>query len=144
MTKKFYYAVRNGVSPGIYFTWEDCKKQVDGFKGAEYKKFSTLEEANNFIHKETDSIKEKHIDIDKIDIQEKEGIAYVDGSYNTTTKECGFGVVLFTSKGKKTFYEKVEEKRYSSYRNVTGEIFGSIFAIEKSIEYKLHISEENR
>ena len=31
-----YYAVLKGETPGIYFNWDDCKKQVSGFSGAEY------------------------------------------------------------------------------------------------------------
>lgn len=43
-----YYAVRNGRRPGIYSTWDECKQQVDGFKGAVYKKFGDLKEATAF------------------------------------------------------------------------------------------------
>ena len=27
-----FYAVRTGFAPGIYHTWEECLKQVTGFK----------------------------------------------------------------------------------------------------------------
>ena len=30
-----FYAVKNGRVPGVYRTWDDAKKQVDGFSGAE-------------------------------------------------------------------------------------------------------------
>ena len=43
-----YYAVKNGRNPGIYMTWDDCKKQVDGYSKAEFKSFKTLEEAKKF------------------------------------------------------------------------------------------------
>ena len=46
---KFYYAVRKGKTPGIYETWGKCEEQVKGYSGAEYKKFSTYEEALSFI-----------------------------------------------------------------------------------------------
>ena len=36
MAKK-YYAVRVGKVPGIYQTWDECKKNVHGFPAAEYK-----------------------------------------------------------------------------------------------------------
>lgn len=36
-----FYAVRFGKNPGVYNSWNECKKQVSGFKGAIYKKFST-------------------------------------------------------------------------------------------------------
>lgn len=43
--KKKYYVVWNGVSPGIYTSWTDCKLQINGFEGAVYKSFDTAEEA---------------------------------------------------------------------------------------------------
>ena len=44
-----YYAVKNGIVPGVYTTWEECCKQIEGFSGAEYKKFKTMEEATDFV-----------------------------------------------------------------------------------------------
>ena len=49
MAKKKYYAVKKGRSPGIYETWADCKKQVDGFPGAVYKGFPVRGEAEDFM-----------------------------------------------------------------------------------------------
>jgi len=49
MTKKNFYAVRIGVKPGIYRTWPECQKQVDGFKGAKFRGFVTEKEAIEFI-----------------------------------------------------------------------------------------------
>ncbi|RMH31435.1 MAG: hypothetical protein D6690_16335 [Nitrospirae bacterium] len=46
---KKYYAVRQGRRPGIYSSWEQCKAQVDRYPGAEYKAFSSLEDAKAFL-----------------------------------------------------------------------------------------------
>ena len=43
MAKK-YYAVKEGITPGIYYTWDDCKKMVDGYYNV-YKQI--LETLNN-------------------------------------------------------------------------------------------------
>ena len=48
MASKFY-AVRKGKKPGIYKTWDECKNQVNGFPGAEYKSFKTKSEANAYM-----------------------------------------------------------------------------------------------
>ncbi|CAI2647045.1 Ribonuclease H [Apilactobacillus kunkeei] len=48
MASKFY-AVRKGKKPGIYSTWDECKNQVNGFPGAEYKSFKTKSEANAYM-----------------------------------------------------------------------------------------------
>lgn len=44
-----YYAIKNGRHPGIYTTWDDAKKQVDGFSGAVYKSFKQRSDAETFI-----------------------------------------------------------------------------------------------
>jgi len=47
-----YYAVKIGKQPGIYPCWEKgAKEQIQGFKGAVYKKFKTQEEAREFMDK---------------------------------------------------------------------------------------------
>ena len=56
MSKKKYYAVKVGKTPGIYMTWADCSEQVTGYKGAKYKSFSTIEEAAAFINDENINI----------------------------------------------------------------------------------------
>lgn len=49
-----YYAVKAGNVPGIYDNWAECEKQIKGFKGAIYKSFKTLEEAEDFYNSELD------------------------------------------------------------------------------------------
>ena len=113
-----YYAVKNGRKPGIYSSWDECKKQVEKFKGAIYKSFTSLEDAKVFI-------KEEKIEFDG-------GlIAYVDGSYNIKTHEYGFGyVIIEEQKVIKEMYGKGADENYASMRNVAGEILGSICAME--------------
>ena len=43
--KQKYYVVWKGISPGIYTSWTDCQLQINGFTGAIYKSFKTLEGA---------------------------------------------------------------------------------------------------
>lgn len=45
------YAVRVGKKPGIYTTWAEAEAQVKGYAHAEYKSFSTEEEALNYMNK---------------------------------------------------------------------------------------------
>ena len=47
--KKKYYAVAKGRKTGIFNSWEDCKKQVDGFSSAVYKSFESEAEAKKYI-----------------------------------------------------------------------------------------------
>lgn len=46
---KWYYAVANGRNTGIYENWSDCQQQVNGYSGAKYKKFSSVEAAQDFL-----------------------------------------------------------------------------------------------
>ncbi len=56
--KKKYYVVWRGFKPGIYNTWEDCKKQVIGFDGAQYKSFKDKIEAEQAFNKSYQEIAE--------------------------------------------------------------------------------------
>ena len=84
MSKKKFYAVKKGYKVGVYNTWDECKKQVNGFSGAEYKSFQTLDEAYEYMGVKKD-VKVENGDFVK---------AYVDGSYEHAIREYGSGVVI--------------------------------------------------
>jgi ribonuclease HI len=46
MKKTKFYVVWEGRRPGVYRTWEEARRQVEGFTGAKYKSFPTREEAS--------------------------------------------------------------------------------------------------
>ena len=48
MPKKFY-AVRIGRVPGVYLSWDQCKKQTHGFPRAEFKSFPSAVAAQDYI-----------------------------------------------------------------------------------------------
>lgn len=118
-----YYAVKKGHKPGIYTSWDECKKQVEKFSGAVYKSFTSLEDAKNFIKLEEEKIVDYGL------------IAYVDGSYNIKTKEYGYGCILI--EGQKVIKElsgKGDKEALVSMRNVAGEILGSLAAMKFALE----------
>ena len=45
--KQKFYVVWAGHNPGIYTSWEDCKRETDHFDGARFKSFATEEEAKH-------------------------------------------------------------------------------------------------
>lgn len=49
MSKQKFYVVWKGVNPGIYTSWTDCQLQIQGYKGALYKSFESLEEAERAL-----------------------------------------------------------------------------------------------
>jgi ribonuclease HI len=50
MAKSKFYVVWQGVEPGVYSSWEDCKRQISGYPDAKYKSFATQEQANEAYH----------------------------------------------------------------------------------------------
>lgn len=131
---KFYYAVKTGKKVGVYETWAQCQEQVTGFSGAKYKKFSTFEEAIDFVEDEGDFLRP-----DTDDIKYNEIIAYVDGSFDLKTRTYSYGVVIISNEGKETFSGRENDKELAEMRNVSGEIKGAMIAMEKAIEKKKNI-----
>lgn len=122
-----YYAVKVGLNPGVYNTWEECQKNVIGYEGAIYKSFSSLDEANAFIKDE------------ELPVEINGPQAYVDGSYNVATGEYSFGAVLLIDGQIYQFKRKFGPDEYSESRNVAGEIRGASFIINYA--YKQGIKE---
>jgi ribonuclease HI len=50
-----FYAVSKGKNVGIYDSWDECKNNTKGYKGAIFKKFTTKEDADRFILENTDT-----------------------------------------------------------------------------------------
>lgn len=120
---KKYYAVKKGRKKGIYLSWDECKKQVEKFSGAVYKSFSSLEEAKSFIEETLETISTDCLH------------AYVDGSYNITTKEYGYGcVIIYHNRVVNEYYGKGNNEQLALMRNVSGEILGSLRAMKYAKE----------
>lgn len=130
-----YYVVRKGRNPGIYLTWEECKKQVDGFSNAEFKSFSSESEAREYLNNDVASYHEESPKKGSTAILKN--IAYVDGSFDEHSKTYGFGgFIIYEENGKK--YVRVvqgagNDSDMSKMRNVAGEISGAMRIVEEAI-----------
>lgn len=134
MAKK-YYAVRKGKVPGIYMTWNDCKAQVDGFSGAEYKSFPSIKEAALYVEGGNDESVSANMQ-DGIPVTDEfNAVAYVDGSYNQATGKFSYGVVMFHNGKELHFSEKQDDKGLAEMRNVAGEIKGAQCAMRYAVEH---------
>ena len=62
-----FYVVWQGRETGIFTSWEECKPQIEDYKGAQYKSFKTREEAEQaFMHSYYTAInKDKKSDVKK-------------------------------------------------------------------------------
>ena len=135
MTKaKKYYAVRKGVTPGIYTSWADCQQNINGFSGAEYKGFSTEQEAKAFLA--SDDTYNEQSDIPRI-YSKSEAVAYIDGSYNSETNEYAYGVVLFNDDGQQNFAAKFSDTEKAKSRNVAGEVEAATFVMRYCYQHNI-------
>lgn len=119
-----YYAVRIGRNPGIYHTWDECKRETMGFKGASFKKFSTREDAEAFINEIEEEKKES--------AEKDELVVYVDGSYRNKDKSHSYGVYMFNNEEEYTYSKRFFKD--SEMRNVSGEIKGAMRAMEEAVK----------
>lgn len=121
--KKKYYAVRQGREVGIFDTWDECKKQVGGYSGAEYKSFLTKDEALAYIKGE-----------EQKPLASGGAVAYVDGSYLHKKKMFSFGAVIIYNGEEKHFKAAFSDSSLATMRNVAGEIKGAEFVMRYCIE----------
>jgi ribonuclease HI len=125
MAQKKYYAVRKGRNIGVFETWEECKKSIDGYSNAEYKSFSDRENAELYL--------EGKEQIEKIRSLLKEDIviAYVDGSYSDEHKKYSYGCVFITKDNdilRESGYG--DDPDFLKMKNIAGEILGVMHAVE--------------
>lgn len=125
MASKFY-AVKKGRKPGIYKTWPDAQKQVAGFSGAQFKSFTTEQEAHDFISPPA----KPAVDWLAHDTIE----AYVDGSFDRSSSRYAYGVVIVKNdQVVETFNEANNDPRYVESFQIAGEVFGALAAIRWAI-----------
>ncbi|KAB2459154.1 reverse transcriptase-like protein [Bacillus sp. CH126_4D] len=138
MAKNNFYAVRIGLKPGIYKTWAECQKQINGFSGAVYKKFVTEADALDYIQEKETQVQntETNETIDKAieALDEETLIAFVDGTYSKESSLYGYGIVFINSIGEKeTLYGSDDNESYIESGNVAGEIEGVKVAITHAL-----------
>lgn len=126
MAKNKFYAVKRGLVPGIYESWDECKPNVIGCPGAIYKGFPTLQEAENFLDPDMDIT---------APINDTNGVvAYVDGSFDEETGYYACGVVIIRDGHESYFADSDNNKDMVSMRNVAGEILGAQFAMQYAVD----------
>lgn len=128
MAKKKVYAVKKGKNPGIYDSWEECREAVSGYPGAQFRGFSSEQEARAYLGVEsrTESGPEEAVG----EIPENGLVAYVDGSFDEALGKYSFGCILITPEGE-IFRESGNGSQPESLaiRNVAGEMLGAMYAV---------------
>ena len=136
MSKKVY-AIQYGfdlkndkkIENTIVTTWAECLKYVKGVKGAKYKSFESMDEANKYLKQGMSMLKKSDETYPKDCLH-----AYVDGSYSALREEYSYGVVCV----KNDVVEYIESGSGKSdlqnnIRQIAGELKGAIKAVEYGI-----------
>ena len=125
--KPKFYAVKAGVVPGVYLTWEECESMVRGFPGADYKSFATMAEADDYVTGRESTSAECP--------PEGELYAYVDGSFNSQTGVYGYGIVFLFPDGHTEETQGGDcNPEVASMRNVAGELKGAMLAMQYAVK----------
>ena len=127
MTK--FYAVRKGKKTGVFSTWDECKEQVTGFKGAIYKSFKTLVEAEEFVKGNEEKIE---------NVEAVDGVyAYIDGSFDRVNGIYGSGVVIVDCEEKYEYKHAGNREDYAQLHNVAGELEAAKFVMWYAVDKKI-------
>lgn len=127
------YAIFQGHTPGLYDTWDEASEQVQGFKGAIYKSFTTRDEAILWLRECVLSAKDPVSDhlielIKSVDVPEAHKdriIIHTDGGASPNPGKGGYGVVLTHGK-----YRKELSAGYKLTTNNRMEMMAVIVALE--------------
>ena len=139
MAKKVY-AIQYGfdaknnkkIENTIVDTWNECLKYVKGVKGAKYKSFESIEDANAYLNEGNRMLKKSDENYPKDCLH-----AYVDGSYNSSDGRYSYGVVCVKNNVVE-YIESNAEKDTSekNIRQIAGELKGAVKAVEYALKEK--------
>lgn len=155
------YAVKTGRITGLYNTWDECKAQVNGFSGAEFKSFAVnanfdinndnstiahdIKEYMGWIDAVSDAVSPVSVEnndctslsldeLCKIYNTKDKALAYVDGSFDAKNSRYSCGIVIICNGQILESAYADSDENLISMRNVAGEIMGAQIAIEKCIK----------
>lgn len=136
MAKKVY-AIQSGfdfknnkeIQNIIVNTWAECLNYVKGVKGAKYKSFENINDANEYLNEGNRMLKKSDENYPKDCLH-----VYVDGSYNSSDTRYSYGVVAVRNNVVE-YIESNSEKDTSekNIRQIAGELKGAIRAVEYAL-----------
>ena len=98
-----YYVVKKGHTIGIFKTWGECKKSIDGYKNPIFRKFETYEEANSFFKNKIATTKK-----DTINTTDTKNIKFINTQKQTVNDTNKLNDVTESNKEENSFFgEKI-------------------------------------
>lgn len=139
---KYFYAVKVGNNPGIYNTWNECQREVIGYKGAKFKKFKDYKEALNFLENNSSGLgkesksegENSKYDINQDEIKDGEVVSFVDGSFCLEEMTYSYGVVMISKDSIQEYSGREDNQDLAEMRNVSGELRGAMEAMEIAMD----------
>ncbi|MEW8995217.1 viroplasmin family protein [Clostridium sp.] len=131
-----YYAIKKGkdfnnnidVNNIIVKSWSECLSYVKGAKGAIYKSFLTEKEAKDYL--DSSSELKKGVDNYPLDVPH----IYVDGSYNISTEEFGYGLLVVESDIITYVNYGGGKNNECNQRQVNGELKAAIESVKYAVD----------
>ena len=136
--KKKYYVVWKGHQPGIYESWDDCRRQVEGFAGAAYKAFEShtaaaaalQEQPAKYIFKKEATAKKEKLPFAGNPIHES---IVVDAAWNSVQKDMEYQGIYYKT-GNKIFHSGP----HANGTNNIGEFLAIVHALAYCQKHGLH------
>jgi len=131
MSKNKFFVVWEGKEPGIYRSWEECKRQIHGYGGAIYKGFATEAEAReamvspcwDFIGKNAKPKQPTAIDVEKYGMPNLESLS-VDAACSGNP-----GVMEYRGVYSKTAEEVFRQGPFKEGTNNIGEFLALVHGL---------------
>lgn len=123
------YAVKKGNKTGIFENWSECQAATKGFSGAEFKSFTTIEEAETYLD-------DRDVWVEQITKDNADGylVAFTDGSFDKDLKRYSYGVQFILPDGNQSdICGYGSNPEYIDSNNIIGEIFGVINALDWAV-----------
>ncbi len=139
---KKVYAIKEGFNSNtnekienkIVDTWAECLKYVKGVKGAKYKSFEDIIEAEKFLYEAGNIFKKEDNNYPEDCLH-----IYVDGSYNASTEEYSYGMVAV--KNEVVLHIESAKGKSDSARNIR-QIAGELEGAVKGVQYALRTGDK--
>lgn len=140
MAKKKFYVVWTGKETGVFTSWDKCKKQIEGFKGAEYKSFESSTEAEEAFKKNYTDFKGQKVNTPSLSAEEIARIGKPNMNSFSVDAACSGNPGVMEYQGVLTDSKKVIFKKgtYQQSSNNIGEFLALVHALALLKQKKDH------